>query len=174
MNFMNNESIYDANMIYDIITKMTNPNFAGNPSLQWGKIKLNLQTRNLEDLRRKFHELNVTLRQMGVDEEKSFVDERILIGERLISKDYQPFLVQYAKRGVPSTLRCRVYKKILYSDITQKEIDYYASLNDQYQKWEAAIDDIIFSDVLIQCNDDKYFIFQDMIENSVMLFFRDR
>jgi hypothetical protein len=62
MNFMNNESIYDANMIYEIITKMTNSNFAGNPSLQWGKIKLNLQTRNLEDLRRKFHELNVTLR----------------------------------------------------------------------------------------------------------------
>jgi hypothetical protein len=81
---MNSESIYDAGMIYDVITKMTNPNFAGNPALQWGKIKLNLQTRNLEDLRRKFHELNVTLRQMGVDEEKSFVDERILIGERLI------------------------------------------------------------------------------------------
>ena len=67
-----------------------------------------------------------------------------------------------------------MYKKILYSDITQKEIDHYASLNDQYQKWEAAIDDIIFSDVLIMCNDDKYFIFQDMIENCVMLFFRDR
>lgn len=38
-------------------------------------------------------ELNVQLRQIGMDEEKSFIDERILIGERLLSKDYQPFLV---------------------------------------------------------------------------------
>ncbi len=56
-----------------------------------------------------------------MDEDKSFVDERILIGERLLQKDYQPFLVQYAKRGVPPTLRNRVYKKILYAEVTQKE-----------------------------------------------------
>ena len=36
----------------------------------------------MEELRRKFHELNVTLRQIGVDEDKSFIDERILIGAR--------------------------------------------------------------------------------------------
>ena len=82
------EYIYDINQLYDTIIKMNNPNYAGNPSLFWGKIKLNIKTRSLEDLRRKFHELNVTLRQIGLDEEKSFVDERILIGERLLQKDY--------------------------------------------------------------------------------------
>jgi len=79
---------------------------------------MNLQTRSLENLRKKYVELNVTMRQVGVDEEKQFVDERILMGERLLNKDYQPFLVQYAKRGIPSALRARVYKKILYADIT--------------------------------------------------------
>jgi hypothetical protein len=49
---------------------------------------LQLHTRNIEELRRKFNELNVTLRQIGVDEEKNFIDERILIGERLLAKDY--------------------------------------------------------------------------------------
>jgi hypothetical protein len=125
----------------------------------WGKIKLNIQTRSLEDLRKKFHELNITLRQIGVDEEKAFIDERILIGERLLQKDYQPFLVQYAKRGVPPTLRARIYKKILYSEISQKEIDHFANLNDQTTKWESAIDDVIYTDILQMCNDDKYFIF---------------
>ena len=110
------EPIYDNNMLYDHITKLSNPNFAGDNNLVWGKIKLNIQTRSLEDLRRKFHELNITLRQIGVDEEKAFIDERILIGERLLQKDYQPFLVQYAKRGVPPTLRARIYKKILYCE----------------------------------------------------------
>jgi len=124
------EPIFDNNMLFDHISKLNNPNFAGDNNLVWGKIKLNLQTRSLEDLRKKFHELNITLRQIGVDEEKSFIDERILIGERLLQKDYQPFLVQYAKRGVPPTLRSRIYKKILYSEISQKEIDHFANLSD--------------------------------------------
>ena len=93
-------------------------------------MKLQIRTHNMEELRKKFNELNVTLRQIGVDDEKSFVDERILIGERLLQKEYQPYLVQYAKRGVPPTLRNRMYKKILYTDITQKEIDHFANLND--------------------------------------------
>lgn len=49
-----------------------------------------------------------------------------------------------------------------------------ASLTDQVNKWESAIDDIILSDLLHMCNDEKYFIFQDMIEACVMTFYRDR
>jgi hypothetical protein len=110
--------IFDNNSMYDAILKINTINFAGNLMLSWGQVKLQLQTRSLDELRKKFNELNVTLRQIGVDEEKSFVDERILIGERLLTKDYQPFLVQYAKRGVPPTLRNKIYKKILYADVT--------------------------------------------------------
>lgn len=102
------------------------------------------------------------------------MDERILIGERLLSKDYQPFLVQFAKRGVPPTLRNRIYRKILYADVTQKEIDYYNQLCEQANKWETALDDLIFADILEFCNDDKFFIFQDMIEAVIVMFFRDR
>jgi len=80
-------------LLFDQICKLNNDNYSGNQSLLWGKVKLQLYTRNIEELRRKFNELNVTLRQIGVDEEKNFIDERILIGERLLQKDYQPFLV---------------------------------------------------------------------------------
>jgi len=125
-------------------------------------------------LRKKYNELNVTLRQIGVDEEKSFVDERILIGERLYAKDYQPFLVQFAKRGVPPSLRNRVYKKILYAESSRKDFDYYNQQFEQAAKWELAIDEMITTDILDICNDDKYFIFQDMIESGVMFFFRDK
>jgi hypothetical protein len=83
-NLVHNESIFDIGQLYEQIMKLNNPNYAGNPNLSWGRIKLQLQTRNIEELRRKFNELNVTLRQVGVDEERSFMDERILIGERLL------------------------------------------------------------------------------------------
>lgn len=118
--------------------------------------------------------MNVTLRQIGVDEEKSFIDERILIGERLLQKDYQPFLVQYAKRGVPPTLRNRIYRKILYADVTQKEVDYYGQLMESFNKWELSLDDLLMADIIEFCNDDKYFIFQESIEACIFPFFRDR
>jgi hypothetical protein len=81
-------SIYDWKMFYEQILKINSFNYAGNSSLSWGQIKLQIQTRSLEELRNKFIELNVQLRQIGMDEEKSFVDERILMGERLLQKDY--------------------------------------------------------------------------------------
>lgn len=85
--------IFDHNAMLDAILRINTINYAGNLLLSWGQIKLQLQARSLEELRKKYNELNVTLRQIGVDDEKSFVDERILIGERLLQKEYQPFLV---------------------------------------------------------------------------------
>lgn len=43
-------------------------------------------------------------------------------------------------------------------------MDHFANLQDQFNRFESAIDDIIYTDIMIQSNDDKYFIFQDMIE----------
>lgn len=37
-----------------------------------------------------------------------------------------------------------------------------------------ALDDLIKTDVASVCNDDKYFIFQEIIETSIQSFFRDR
>ena len=117
--------IFDHNMLMEAMLKINTINFSGNLLLSWGQVKLQLQNRSFEEIRQKFNELAVTLRQIGIDDDKNFAEERILMGERLLSKDYQPFLVQYAKRGVPPTLRNRVYRKILYADVSQKEIDYY-------------------------------------------------
>lgn len=75
---------------------------------------------------------------------------------------------------MPPTLRNKVYKKILYAETGQKEIDYINSINDTANKWETAIDDLIMADILDFCNDDKYFIFEDMITECVTFFFRDR
>lgn len=80
--------VFDHNLMLDAILKINTINFAGNLMLSWGQVKLQLQTRSLDELRKKYNEMNVTLRQIGVDEEKSFIDERILIGERLLAKDY--------------------------------------------------------------------------------------
>ena len=49
---------------------------------------MQFKTVTLERIRGRLIELNVQMRQIGMDDEKNFVDERILIGERLLNKDY--------------------------------------------------------------------------------------
>lgn len=53
-------------------------------------------------------------------------------------------------------------------------MDYFSSQNEYNNGWELAIDDLVLSDVYEICNDDKYFIFQDIMEACVMFFIRDR
>jgi hypothetical protein len=122
--------IYDYNALYEAVLKVNSINYAGVLNLSWGSVKLQLQTMSVEDMRKRFSDLDVSLRQIGVDDEKSFIDERILVGERLLAKDYQPFLIQYARRGVPPTLRCKVYKKIFNIDLTPRDHEYFESLNE--------------------------------------------
>lgn len=85
---MDTASLFDWKAFYDQLLKTQSVNYAGNNNLNWGVIRMNLATKSLEDLRKKYIELNVTMRQVGVDDEKAFVDERLLMGERLLSKDY--------------------------------------------------------------------------------------
>jgi len=67
-----------------------------------------------------------------------------------------------------------MYKKILYAEVTQKEVDYFGQSYELAARWETAIDDLVMSDIFEICNDDKYFIFQEMLEQCVMFFYRDR
>lgn len=80
--------MYDHEMLYDTITKISSANFAGIPSLSWGSIKLQIQTLTVDEMRKKFNELNITLWQIGVDDEKQFLDDWTVLGERLLQKDY--------------------------------------------------------------------------------------
>jgi hypothetical protein len=67
-----------------------------------------------------------------------------------------------------------MWKKILYAEVTQKELDYFAQTHDLAAKWETALDDLIGSDIFEIANDDKYFIFKDMLEVCIQFFYRDR
>lgn len=165
--------IYDQQALFETVLKVNSINYAGVMNLTWGNVKLQLQTISVKEMRKKFNDLNVTLRQIGVDDEKSFIEERILIGERLLSKDFRPFLINYSRRGVPPSLRCRVYKKIFNIEMTQRDIEYFQSLGDHFKKWELSIDDVCIYDMNEVANDDKYFIFEEFIKLCTNNFFRD-
>jgi len=170
--------IYDHATFLNAILKIRSTNFASNPALSWSCIKVNIQTKTLEELQRKYSELSISLRQIGIDNDKAFYDERSIIGERLLAKNIIPSLQQFSKRGIPHHLRCQIYKKILCGDITEKvsiikEYLWFDKLQDHLSKWDLMLDEVIKCDLAEFCNDDKYFIFQDLLTSIITSFFRD-
>lgn len=57
--------------------------------------------------------------------------------------------------------------------MNSRATDYFKGLEDHLRTWELASDDLIFQDVSHVINDDKFFIFEEVICQSALLFFRD-
>ena len=164
--------VFDDKNILSSILEINNGNYR-NELPEWGIIKMHFRTPSIDILRVAYEELDVSLKQVGLDDDKVFMDERIALGEKILSKAYVPYMVQYAKRGVPTSLRGRFYSKILDCQLASKDTTYFDYLIDQVQKWELSIDKIILEDSRDVCNDDKFFIFHELLEKIYMCFLRD-
>lgn len=164
--------LYDDKNILNAITEINNSNYR-NELLEWGIIKLHFRTPSIDQLREDYEELDVVVKQIGVDEDKLFIDERVLLGEKVLSKGYILYMIQYAKRGIPTSLRSKFYSKILDCPSGAKDASYFEYLLEQVQKWELSIDKIVLEDSRDVCNDDKFFIFHELLEKIFMCFLRD-
>jgi hypothetical protein len=47
-------------------------------------------------------------------------------------------------------------------------------LQEHYDKWDLALDDLLNADVLEIVNDDKFFLFEEEVQKVCSLFFRDK
>ncbi|OMJ86828.1 hypothetical protein SteCoe_11604 [Stentor coeruleus] len=165
-------NVFDDKNILNAIIEVNNGNYR-NELLEWGIVKVHFRTPSIDLLRVAYEELDVAIKQVGVDEDKMFVDERLAMGEKILSKSYIPYMVQYAKRGVPTSLRGRFYSRILECQFASKDSSYFEYLLEQVQKWELSIDRIVQEDSSDVCNDDKFFIFHELLEKIYMSFLRD-
>jgi hypothetical protein len=164
--------LYDDKNILDAIIEVNNSNYR-NELLEWGIIKLHFRTPSIDQLREDYEELDIAIKQIGVDEEKLFIDERISLGEKVLSKGYILYMIQFAKRGIPTSLRGKFYSRILDCPSNSKDSSYFEFLLEQVQKWELCIDKIVLEDSRDVCNDDKFFIFHELLEKIYMCFLRD-
>ena len=164
--------VYDKDMLLEAIKQIDNRNYTGQ-LIEWGEMELHLRTASLDVIRAEYEEIDVCYKQFGLDEDRAFVEERTALGEKLLNKDYIPYLVQYCKRGVPNGLRAQIYMKVLGLNLTAKDMRYFQHLLKQVQKWEYGLDKVMLEDIRDCCNDDKFFIFHENLEQMVMCFLRD-
>ena len=115
-------------------------------------------------------ELDLKYKQLGIDDDKDFVDQRIKLTEKLLQKNYLPYLLQLCKRGVPNGFRCKIWSRILNVKI---DVGWLSKLEEHLQKWDMLTDLMIRTDSQDVGNDEKFFVFLEVVEKLMLYFTRD-
>eukprot|EP00966_Prymnesium_polylepis_P211979 4909910-Prymnesium_polylepis.1 len=117
--------LYEPSDLVEAVSQARHPNGGSGHCrvLSWGISPIRVRTLTLAQLRERFVDLSVQERQTGVDDELRgwFEEERHAEGQRLLANGYTSLLEQFAKRGVPSGLRARVWLALLRVDVGERE-----------------------------------------------------
>ncbi|XP_022169785.1 TBC1 domain family member 19 [Myzus persicae] len=99
--------------------------------------------------------------------------ERIDLGEKVLQHQHAPVCQEFLKLGAPRCLRGRLWAQILGSSAKTSE-QHYSELKQRVLHYDMLIDKLITKDVqLTACNDDQYFVFEDVLHQIMLCFTRD-
>ncbi|KAL9657094.1 hypothetical protein ABK040_002720 [Willaertia magna] len=185
--------VYDCKKLYETICNITNPNssdFINNAN--WNEIKLELKTPTIKELRILFKELDPEYCQVGLDD---FIDENFTIEILNLAKNAEKnlkLIFQLAKKGIPISMRCSIWCKILNIDLQQNLQNnntqnnnlqnnlQKVSENEQFyfetlkkENLISLIDEMIVNDIKKTMDDENYFVFEDFLIEIMSVFYKD-
>ena len=82
-------------------------------------------------------------------------------------------LEQFAKSGIPPSLRKSIYSILLNVKDSEINSNYFSELMESLKKWDCATDDLFVSQVKLCSDDEQYFIFDKHLEQLMLAFSRD-
>jgi hypothetical protein len=168
--------VYDDNDLLDVLSNISNPNHGPSAAKapQWGLIRPELPVLDHEQLRQTLSELDPGTLHLGIDADSSpAAEERARAVQRALQVGYVPLLRQLARRGIPQALRPQVYQCILGVEITDASSAYLEQLQVQLKEYELVTDELFRLDVTITGNDDDYFVFEEMLSDTMSSLSRD-
>ncbi len=134
--------LFTVDDMFEALTTIPRPN-ASTRVYQTCAIKLELRTPTLQQLRVAFRELHPTHRHLGVDEvvlgNEWFMDARQELGEHMVSSPMGAHVAlwkQYAKFGVPASLRPQVWSRIMHVKSSPEHSLYFDSLRRRVSQWD--------------------------------------
>ncbi|RKO88029.1 hypothetical protein BDK51DRAFT_51669 [Blyttiomyces helicus] len=102
---------------------------------------------------------------------------RVALGEKLLASRSMWAVRQYAKQGIPPSLRTQMWDLMLQSSITNDATahirQHCKQLKPQIARYDLLIDRFIHVDVRQCQNDDTYFVFEDVLSEILLLWTRD-
>lgn len=170
--------VYGPSNMFEVCIKIKNPNHERTFSdrmVGWGLIKLELKTKTFDELRIIFDDLNPINRQEGLDDvlKEYFPKENLVLAKKVEESGFLPIVTKFARKGIPSSCRPAFWKKILNVESSTKEKGYYTKLLNSCKLKKLLTDDMIENDVKRTCDDENYFVFEDVLTEVMKAFSRD-
>jgi len=173
---------YDPSELLERICALRHPNassaYTGVKGA--GLLVLELSAPSVAELQAAMPELsNLKERHIGADDELHawFADEHQRVGERLVAAGDVPELRRYARTGVPTNLRPKVWAALLGVGVTARDAACEAM---QYDRLVADIstvalltDDSVRADVRLALDDEAFFVFAETLEEVLLCLVRD-
>ncbi|KAJ8028237.1 TBC1 domain family member 19 [Holothuria leucospilota] len=116
--------VYGPKDFLDMLTLLKNPNLSTDQMTNfWSLLQLPIPVKSLTQLRKDFPELNPRWSQVGVDDNADghselFDARRVRLGQRVVAADNIALTQQYARRGIPPSLRAEMWLQIVGLRIT--------------------------------------------------------
>lgn len=174
------QPLFTAKDIFGILINMRNPNLTEKADVElqrWKMLPLNLSVKSLHDLRLQYEQLDPKLVQLdSVAHSNELAEDEILLQTNKVLKKglyaAARFLCRY---GCPTGNRFELWRMALCIDFGGgKHMLHFEKLKCLVVKYRFLFDLILLQDLKhTVANDDKYFVFEDLIYQVLFTFLRD-
>lgn len=174
--------LFDSTDLLEAVSAIRSPNRSDFLPVEgdWGMIHVHLRTPSLEELQVTYRDLSPELHQGGLDDrggfgEDRFASERLSQGRKVLKGGYASEAMEYAKRGVPDSMRPGVWRVILGLPkvLSRQDVAYFRGLMSEVERTELVTDELYTLDVQFITDDDKYFPFEETLHDVILAFSRD-
>jgi hypothetical protein len=173
--------VYAPKDFLEVLLNLKGPTTRNKGSPKWEFAQMPLKVKNLADLRCLYLELSRGEQILGINSSmlssthySALEAERMILGEKVLTKNYAPIAQEFLKKGCPQCLRAKIWTLILGAEVKPYHYSYFESLKESVLQYDLMIDKLIIKDInLTASNDDQYFVFEDVLYQVLLCFSRD-
>ncbi|XP_071452876.1 TBC1 domain family member 19 isoform X1 [Hetaerina americana] len=175
--------VYAPKDFLEVLLYLRSPNYRSiDGEGSWDFSQLPFKVKNLSELKSLYQDISRGEPLLGVNPDmpasnnlhQTLADERIALGEVVLTSNHAPVAQEFLKRGCPQCLRGKMWAQVLGTEVKDEHVEYFGELKQMVLQYDMMLDKLIFKDVqLTASNDDQYFVFEDVLYQVMLCFSRD-
>jgi Rab-GTPase-TBC domain len=140
-----------------------------------GLIKVQLQTPDIRELRIIYTDLQPEICQYGVDDSNMswFREKSLQTAKELVENGSVPEIRQYARTGIPASMRNKMWASMLNAHPGQAGYDKFIQMQNSIVNYDFITDELMRMEIAHASDNDEFFVFTELLEQIMLTFARD-
>lgn len=144
--------VYAPKDFLEVLLSIRSPNYKiQSLKLKWDFIHLPLKAKGFKDIKNFLYEIsrgdhlltNTPCMKGDGPNNSSLLQERTVLGERVLEYDHAPVTQEYLKKGAPRSLRARLWVQVLGVEAKSDEEKYFQYLKNLVLQYDLMVDKLI-------------------------------